>query len=105
MSVTIEQFNDFYKEYEQECRNKNAEFLKNMIPEDIEDDHLAFIVGMSYESVMALDQSGVKPKITQSDNHFDVEYEGDLGDGMTYIKMGFCFSDGRWLVDNPDDMG
>jgi len=94
---TIQEFQSFYKQYEDACRNKDADFLKDILPPDVPEDEFAFVLEMSYQSTLSLDASGVKPRIEQTDNRYDVIYEGDLGDGMTKMVVDFYFHEGRWL--------
>jgi hypothetical protein len=94
---TKEEFMEFYKEYEEACKNKDAEFLKAILPDDIPQDEFAFVLNMSQQSAMALAKSGVKPKIEQDGNQFNAVYEGDLGDGMTSMIVDFLYEDGKWL--------
>ena len=98
---TIQEFQSFFKQYEDACRNKNADFLKDMLPPDVPEDEFAFVLEMSHQSTLSLDASGVKPKVKQTNNRYDVIYEGDLGDGMTNMVLDFYFHEGRWLKYNP----
>ncbi len=100
---TIEEFKEFFKKYEDACRNKDAEFLKAILPSDIPEDEFAFVLDMSLHSTLSLDEAGVEPKIEQDNNCFNVIYEGELGDGMTKHVIDFYYIDGKWLKYNPDE--
>ena len=103
MSPTNEEFSAFYKQYEEACRNRDSAFLKNLLPSDIPDDEFAFVLDMSQQSTLAVDASGVEPRIEQNENQFNMVYEGDLGDGMTELTVDFYFADGKWLKYNPEE--
>ena len=101
---TIQEFQNFYKQYEEACRNKNADFLKNILPPDVPEDEFAFVVDMSHYSTLSIDASGVKPRIEQTNNRYDVIYEGDLGDEMTKMVLDFYYYEGQWLKYNPKEL-
>lgn len=100
---TIQEFQSFYKQYQDACRNKNVDFLKDILPPDIPEDEFAFVLNMSHYSTLSIDASGVKPRIEQTNNRYDVIYEGDLGDGMTEMVIDFYLYEGRWLKYNPNE--
>ncbi len=91
------EFNAFYAQYEQACRTKDRDFLKAILPADIPEDEVEFVLNMSQQATLALDGSGIKPAFTQNGNRMDVIYNGDLGDGMTSLSIDFYKHGGQWL--------
>ncbi len=72
--VNIDEFKDFYAQYEQACRTKDIVFFKTILPADIPEDEFEFILNMSQQSAIALDASGVKPDFVQNGNRIDAVY-------------------------------
>ncbi|MHC5038087.1 MAG: hypothetical protein ACYTHM_12290 [Planctomycetota bacterium] len=99
---TMNEFKTFYETYCSACRNRDRAFLKAMLPADIPDDELTFVVESSQAMIQGLDASGVKPDYVRSNNRFDVIYQGNLGDGMTRWEMDFYYAGGAWLKYDPD---
>lgn len=96
-------FNSFYEQYEQACREKDSNFLKTLFPSDMPEDEFNFVLEMSQQSALALDASGVKPTFNQTGERMDVIYDGDLGDGMTNMVIDFYHHNGQWLKYNPNE--
>jgi hypothetical protein len=98
---TLQEFQVFYRQYQEACRKGDAEFLKKLLPPDIPKDQFAFVLKASRQVMLDLDASGVKPKFVQTKNRYDANYEGKLGDGMTKMALDFYFHEGRWLKYDP----
>jgi hypothetical protein len=96
-----DEFRTFYAEYEKACLEKDAEFLKKLLPAEVPEDEFAFVLEMSRQSAQAVAASGVEPTFEFSGNRCDVVYEGDLGDGVTNLTIDFYLVDGKWLKYDP----
>ena len=101
--ASIERFKAFYEEYCEACRNGDVGFLRLILPPDIPEDELAFVLDISRQSTLAVDASGLKPAYEISGDRIDVVYDGDLGDGITRLTVDFYYHSGRWLKYNPEE--
>jgi hypothetical protein len=100
------EFMVFYKAYHTACLNRDAAFLKSILPVGVPDDEFAFVLDMSQASAQAVETSGITPRVELAGDRCNVIYTGDLGDDMTELNLDFYRSpDGRWLKYDPGAQG
>ena len=93
---TMEEFEAMYGDYMVACRDKDADYLRAMLPPDIPKGEFDFVLNISQQTAQGIDSSGIKPRIEQAGNSFNVIYEIIDGDDFEKMVIDFYYRDGSW---------
>jgi hypothetical protein len=103
--ISLEAFQAFYREYCVACRNRDAAFLRRMLPPDVPADEFEFVLGSSQQFALGLEESGAIPVFERRGNRFDVVYRMVEGDDSEEWRLDFYSSGGRFLKYDPGAAG